>query len=324
MTGEARRVRAAPDVRLGDSRGVGRGDRAQDPSPRDTAAGADDVGEQAERAARTLADRAVNGGGDAPSRVIELLGRFGLVAYGAVHLLVAGLGVRLALGVSATEVDQRGAVAAVASTGPPGVALLAAFVVGLSAFAVWQASAAVGGFRWVSGGERRRKRIGAAAKAVAVVAIAVIAVRFIAGIPSAPGHTGAEWLGGLLLEVPGGRWLVAGVAGFVLVVAATMIYTAASRSFLGDLVEDLPTGVRHTAAVLGAAGNLARSIVFGGVGLLFADAALHADPTRVGGVNEAVRDLVGEWHTAVPLLLLSAGIAAFGVYCLIDSRYRRA
>lgn len=277
-----------------------------------------------EQAVREAAGKAVSGGGDAPGRAVELLGRFGLVAYGVVHLLVAGLGVRLAFGARGAEVDQRGAIAAVASVGPLGTAVLVVFVAGLAAFAAWQVSAAVAGFRWVCGGERRRKRIGALAKAVAVVAVAVVAARFVADVPGGSGRTGPEWLVRSLLDVPGGRWLVAGVAGVVLVVAATMVYTGVARTFLGDLVDDVPPRVRRVAAVSGAVGNLARAVAFGAVGVLFADAALHADPGRVGGLNEALRGVAGQWRGVAPLLVLSAGLAAFGGYCLIDSRYRRA
>ena len=282
------------------------------------------VGEQAEQAVSEAAHKAVAGGGDAPSRAVELLGRFGLVAYGVVHLLVAGLGVRLAFGARGTEVDQRGAIATVASVGPLGATVLVVFVAGLTAFAVWQVSAAVAGFRWVSGGERRRKRIGALAKAVAVFAVAVLAARFVADRPGGSGRAGLERLVRSLLEVPGGRWLVAAVAAFVLVVAGTMVYTGVARTFLGDLVEAVPRRVLRAAVVLGVTGNLARAIAFGAVGVLFADAALHVDPGRVGGLNEALRGLAGQWRGIAPLLVISAGLAAFGGYCLIDSRYRRA
>ena len=55
--------------------------------------------------------------------------------------------------------------------------LLVVFVAGLVAFAAWQIAATVAGFRWVSGGERFRKRVGAASKAVAVLAVALATPR---------------------------------------------------------------------------------------------------------------------------------------------------
>ncbi|MDN5914513.1 MAG: DUF1206 domain-containing protein [Pseudonocardia sp.] len=298
---------------------MGSGWREQGPSARTAKDRTEEAEEQVEHVVHEAADKAVTGGGDAPSRAVELLGRFGLVAYGVVHLLVAGLGVRLAFGARSTEVDQRGAIAAVASSGGPwGTVVLVVFVAGLASFAVWQVA--------VSGGERRRKRIGASAKAVAVVVVVVagIAARFVANSPGGSGRTGPEWLTGLLLDVLGGRWLVACVAAFVLTIAATMVYTGLARTFLGDLVEDVPRRVRRVAVVLGIAGNLARAVAFGAVGVLFAEAALHTDPGRVGGLNEALRGLTRQRRGVAPLLVLSAGLAAFGGYCMIDSIYRRA
>jgi hypothetical protein len=273
--------------------------------------------------AEEAADYAFHGGGDAPGRLAESLGRFGLVAYGVVHLLVAGLGLQLAAGEEPIEVDQYGAVAAVASIGPLGLLLLVVFVAGLLAFAAWQVCAAAIGFRWVSGGERFRKRVGAVAKTIAVLAVAVVAVRVVVGDPST-GRAGPQLLVTWLLALPGGRLLVAAVALTVLVIAGSMVYTGLARTFLGDLVTDLPAGVRRTAEILGAFGNLARALAFGAVGVLFGVAALRDDPAGVGGFDAALRALSSQWQGVAPLLVVSAGFAAFGVYCLIDARYRRA
>ncbi|GAA4777256.1 DUF1206 domain-containing protein [Actinomycetospora chlora] len=280
------------------------------------------VEDAAEHAAHRAWDDTLHGGGDAPSRVVEVLGRAGLVAYGAVHLLVAVLGLRLALG-SAAEVDQQGAVATVASVGPAGIVLLVLFAAGLVAFAVWQVTAAVAGFRWVSGGERFRKRVGAAAKAIAVLAVAVVAARTVLG-SAASGRAGPQKLVTWLLALPGGRLLVGAVALTVIVIAVTMVYTGVSRSFMGDLVDDLPAWAHRAGVVLGAVGNIARAVAFAAVGVLFGVAALQRDPSRVGGLDAALRDLVSRWQGVTPLVVLSVGLGAFGLYCLLDARYRRA
>jgi len=281
------------------------------------------AGEAVEDAAEEAVDRTLHGGGDAPSRLVELLGRAGLVAYGAVHLLVAGLGLRLALGVRSAEVDQQGAVAAVASVGALGVLLLVVFVAGLVAFAAWQIAAAVAGFRWVSGGERFRKRVGAASKAVAVLAVALAAARSVLG-DQQNGRAGPQKLVTWLLALPAGNLLVAAVAITVMVIAGTMVYTGVARTFMGDLVDDMPAGARRAAVVLGAVGNVARAAAFAAVGVLFAVAALRGDPARVGGLDAALRELVSRWQGVSPLVLISLGIAAFGLYCVLDARYRRA
>jgi hypothetical protein len=277
----------------------------------------------AEHAVHEAVDRTLHGGGDAPSRLVELLGRVGLVAYGAVHLLVAGLGLRVAFGAGPSEVDQQGAVSAVAAVGVAGVVLLLAFVAGLVAFAVWQLTAVAVGFRWVSGGERFRKRVGAAAKAIAVLAVAYVAARTVLG-DQENGRAGPQKLVAWLLGLPFGQLLVGAVAITVMVVAGSMVYTGFARTFMGDLVDDPPTWARRAAVVLGAVGNLARAVGFGAVGVLFAVAALRGDPSRVGGLDRALRELVDRWQGVAPLVAVSVGLAAFGLYCLLDARYRRA
>ena len=162
------------------------------------------------------------------------------------------------------------------------------------------------------------------AKTVAVLAIALVAGRFVLGVPSSSGQSGAQWLVASGLALPAGRWVVALAAVVVLVIAGTMVYTAVSRSFLGDLVEELPDRVRRPAAVLGAAGNLARAVAFGAVGVLIGLAALQRDPARAGGLDQALRFLTGAWQGIAPLLAVCAGFAAFGVYCFLDAWWRRA
>jgi hypothetical protein len=284
--------------------------------------GVDAVEDAAQHAVHEAADRTVHGGGDAPSRLVEVLGRAGLIAYGAVHLLVAALGLRLAFG-SAAEVDQQGAVSTVASVGVAGVVVLVVFIAGLVAFAVWQITATVAGFRWVSGGERFRKRVGAAAKAIAVLAVAFVAARTVLG--STPnGRAGPQRLVASLLSLPAGNLLVGAVAITVIVIAGSMIYTGVARTFMGDLVDDLPPWAHRAGVVLGAAGNIARAVAFGAVGVLFAVAAVRGDPERVGGLDQALRSLVSHWQGVTPLVVISLGLGAFGLYCVLDARYRRA
>jgi hypothetical protein len=289
----------------------------------DAADGSAGAVEAVEDAAEHAADRTVHGGGDAPSRLVEILGRVGLVAYGAVHLLVAGLGLMLAFGGSPVEVDQQGAASVLASAGAVGVLLLVVFVAGLVAFAAWQVTAAATGFRWVSGGERFRKRVGAASKAIAVLVVAVAAARTVIG-DAATGRSGPQLLVSWLLGLPLGWLLVAAVAITVMVIAGTMVYTGLARTFMGDLIEDLPTWARRSALVLGTFGSLARAGAFGAVGVLFAVAALRGDPARVGGLDLALREITEVWQGVAPLVTVSLGLAAFGGYCVLDARYRRA
>jgi hypothetical protein len=277
-------------------------------------------------AAGAVAREVVGGGGDAPGRWVELLGRAGLIAYGALHGLIAALIVRAILGAQQyIEIDQDGAVALVAGLGSSGVLLLGVSVAGLVSFGVWQVCAAATGFRWVEGGERTRKRVGAAGKAIAVFTVAAIVVPVLLGTP--PGTAGGNTPGltATLFDLPGGRLVVGAIAAVALVVAGSMIYTGARATFMGDLCRDrLPPALRRFAVVCGSAGNFARATALAGVGLSFAAAAITHDPTRSAGMNAVLRMLSTTPLGIAGLIVIAFGIAAFGVYCLIDAYARRA
>ncbi|MCD2197621.1 DUF1206 domain-containing protein [Actinomycetospora endophytica] len=164
---------------------------------------------------RRISAWATGEAGDAGARGVEVLGRGGLIAYGVLHLLLAGLAVVLMTGSPTVHADQEGAIAVIAGIGPVGAGLLGLSILGLVAFGVWQVRAALVGFRWTAGGERTRKRIGAAGKAIAMFSIASLAFPPAIGplrgpppggppAPSAP-HAVNDLVGSIL-ALPAARW----------------------------------------------------------------------------------------------------------------------
>ncbi|GAA4687531.1 DUF1206 domain-containing protein [Pseudonocardia yuanmonensis] len=262
------------------------------------------------------------GRSDAPGRTVDLLGRAGLLAYGVVHLVVAWLAIRMAIGLPGGSADAQGAVAEIA-TGAGAVGLVVA-VVGLVAFAIWQLTAAALGFCWVSGGERVRKRVGATAKAVTMLGLAVVAVAFLRSGPRS-GDAGARDVVADLLVLPGGRLLVAAAAVTIGVLAVTMTYTGVRRTFMGDLdVRRLAPALRRAIEALGVLGHLARALALAVVGVLVFTAAVASDARRAGGLDAALRAL-GETPLGMSLLVVVAlGFGAFGLYCVADAAFRRA
>jgi len=263
------------------------------------------------------------GRSDAPGRVVDALGRIGLVGYGVVHLVVAWLALQVAFGVPDAPPDAEGAVGTIAHT-PGGVFALGVAALGLLAFALWQVTAAAIGFRWVSGNERMRKRVGAVAKSIAMTGLAVIVINYLTGMGSS-GATTVQKAAADVLALPAGRALLALAAAVILGIAAAMTYTGVRRTFMGDLdVRGLGPGVRQAIEVVGAAGHLARALAFGVVGVLAGAAALFADPARAGGLDAALRALGGTVAGAWLLAIVAAGFAAFGLFCVADAATRRA
>jgi hypothetical protein len=263
------------------------------------------------------------GSSDAPGQVIDLLGRIGLVGYGLVHLLVAWLALQVAFGVPDAPPDATGAVGTIADQ-PGGLFALGLGAVGLIAFALWQVTAATVGFRWVDGGERFRKRVGAISKAIAMSTLAVLVIDYLAGRGS-PRPTAAQTLAAEVLALPAGRILLGLAAGVILVIAGAMTYTGVRRTFMGDLdLRHLGPGTRRAIELVGAAGHLSRALALGVVGVLAAGAALRADPRRAGGLDAALRTLGDTAPGSALLVVVAVGFAAYGLFCFADAATRRA
>lgn len=262
------------------------------------------------------------GRSDAPGRVVDVLGRVGLVGYGIVHLVVAWLALQVAFGVPDAPPDAAGAVGTIAAT-PGGVLALVVAVVGLLAFALWQLTAAAVGFRWVRGGERVRKRVGAVAKSIAVCGLAGIIVEYLTGIRSSNGTV--QQLAAQVLTLPAGRLLLGIAAAVLLGLAGAMTYTGVRRTFMGDLdVRRLASGVQNAIEVLGVIGHLGRALAIGVVAGLAGAAALLADPGWAGGLDEALRALGTTAAGTGLLAVVAAGFMAFGLFCIADAATRRA
>ena len=68
-------------------------------------------------------------------------------------------------------------------------------------------------------------------------------------------------------------------------------------------------------------GIAARGVVFCLIGILMARAAAGHDPAQAGGLRKSMGLLagIGRW----PLVVVALGLAAYGVYELVNARYRR-
>jgi hypothetical protein len=304
-------------------------DRADEAGKR--AERSDDTGEQIEGRAEQatqkvyseLAGLGAGGEGEAPVRAVEVLGRVGLVGYGLVHVLIGAIAVHV-VGRGGGQPDQQGALSGLTGSGL-GIAVLAVMVVGMVAFGVWQGLGAAAGFRWTSGMTRVRKRVGAAAKTVAVLAVAVVGVQLlVTGSSGGSSSQSFEEVTAGLLALPGG-WIVVGLMGVaVIVIAGIMSYTGIARTFSDDLDYDrLPDRLRRPVEVLGVVGHVARAVAFAVVGVLFVVAALQADPTRAGGLDQALKTLAAQPYGPLLLVAVGTGFAAFGVYSFAESWARR-
>jgi hypothetical protein len=71
------------------------------------------------------------------------------------------------------------------------------------------------------------------------------------------------------------------------------------------------------------AGELLVAAAYGIIGLLIAYSAVTYDPKKATGMDTALKTLAGQPYGTLLLLMVAAGLACFGVYCLFDARYHR-
>ena len=256
------------------------------------------------------------------ARNLEPLAKAGFVARGAVYILIGILALAIALGKPAPEADRTGALQAVAAQ-PFGKLLLWLLVIGFCAMALWRFAQAYYGVR--RRGHRGGQEALAAARGVLYAVFFIGTLRYVLGLP-APHSTNqqARDFTTTAMAHSYGRILILLVGIVIAVIGLAMVRIGATKSFLKDL--QLGRASRRTRKVverLGVVGNIARGLVFAGVGVFMIDAAATYDANKAKGIDATLRSFA---HTPVgPLLLVivAIGLAVFGVYSLAEARWHR-
>ena len=97
----------------------------------------------------------------------------------------------------------------------------------------------------------------------------------------------------------------------------------ASRRFLKyTKTERMSRKGLRNFTVLGVVGHIARAVVFGLVGIFLIKAAVEYDPQEAVGIDGALQRLQDEAYGTVALVAVAIGLIAFGVYSVVDARYR--
>ena len=193
-------------------------------------------------------------------------------------------------------------------------------VIGLAALGLWQVLQAflVPGDDPKKVWAHRLKEIG---KGVAYLFVAGTALTVaLTGSADSSGSTASA--SASVLELPGGPVLlmIAGLA--VLAVGAFFVYNGIARKFTEDLA--VPAGTLGTVTVgLGVAGYIAKGVAVGVVGILVIVAGFTVDPSESTGLDGALHSLAELPFGSVILVLVGAGLIAYGVYCLFRARFAR-
>ena len=247
----------------------------------------------------------------------EWLSRAGFVARGLVYAIVGILAIKLALGSGGDPASQKGALQAVAHQ-PFGHFLLLLVAIGLAGYSLWRLTRAILG-HGPEGSDTGSDRVAAAASGIVYAGLCALAVEVLMGA----GGSGSGRARGVF-GWPAGVWLV-GIAGAVLIgVGLYQGSRGVSHDFLEDSkTEEMSAGVRLWITWIGTFGYLARMVVFGLVGVFLIRAAIDYNPNKAVGLDGALAKLRDSAYGPYMLGVVATGLIAFGLYSLIDARYRR-
>jgi len=252
---------------------------------------------------------------------VERLARFGLVAQGVSFGLVAVLAIEVALGKGGKATDRQGALHKIAE-GTLGRAAVVVLAIGFGAYALWRlVQAALGHDVEESGKASWGKRLSSLGKAAIYVGLCWTAVAILVGDRGDSNQEREATEG--VLGWPAGRWIVFAVAVAIAGAALWNAYRAVSGRYKKQLKTGELSGdeLRWTSRIA-VVGLLSRAVVFGLVSWFFFKAAADYDAKQARGLDGALRKLAHQPYGEVLLALVAAGLLAYGVFCLIQARYR--
>lgn len=241
---------------------------------------------------------------------LETMARIGFAARG---LLYGTIGY-LTLMVGRTE-DNQGALGYF--SGGAGRILLALMAIGFLGYGIWRLSEAViDTDNAGTGAGGIAKRIGGAVSGALHFTLALAALRLALGEQGSGGGDSARDGASTALALPGGGLVLGIVALILLGVGAYQIVKAIKLGFLEHL--EPRAAQQGWIAWVGRAGYLARGTTFAIIGIFLGQAALAGSAGEAGGMEAALDALPG-----VLQYVVAAGFVMFGVFSLVEARYRK-
>jgi len=237
----------------------------------------------------------------------ERAARGGFAASGLLHLLIAWIVARLALGAGGNA-DQSGALATLAAQ-PGGAVMLWVAAVALATLGVWYLFET-----FVE--EDAKHRVKSASVGMIYLALAVSSAKFAMGSGQSSGQMNAG-LSGQMMQSGWGKAVLVIVALVVIGVGGYHVYKGASKKFLKDLNVSGGTAITW----IGIVGYVAKGLVLAGAGILVIVATFTADPAKASGVDAAVKTLGSAPFGKFLLILAAVGLAAYGLYGFVRSRH---
>ena len=253
---------------------------------------------------------------------VERLARVGYVAKGILYLTVGLVAAQAGLGGGGRTVDTQGALQVVHRVTFGRVALLI-IAAGLLGYACWRVvEAIVDPGRLGSDLKGVAMRASFAGRGVVHGALAITALRVASRDRPGPHADQTRHWTGIAFGLPAGELLVWLAAGGLAGYGVYQFYRAYASKLSRQLdLTGLSSGAVTGIVTVSRFGLAARGMVFCLIGYLLGRAAARHDAAQAGGLRRSLGMLeaTGRW----PFVVVALGLAAYGVYELVNARYRR-
>ena len=255
----------------------------------------------------------------------ERLARLGYASKGLVYFIVGFLAAQAAFSMGGRTTDTSGALSEIVNQ-PFGKFLLFLVTIGIIGYALWRIVQTIldpehQGQKMDA--KRIAQRIGYALSALGYAGLALTAVKLIMGSGRSNSNT-TEDLTAQVLAQPFGQWLV-GLAGSIVIgVGFSYFYQAYKAKFRRHFkLDEMSQNEQTWATRLGRFGIAARGIVFVIIGFFFIQAARLSDASQTKGLGEVLAILGQQPFSPVILGIVPLGLIAYGIYSVIEARYRK-
>lgn len=252
--------------------------------------------------------------------VIAHLARLGYACIGLVYMIAGGLAALSGLGRGGSTGGQENALRAILHQ-PFGRVALAVIAIGLIGYTLWRfVSAATDSEDRGDDAKGLGIRIGSALRGLVYAFITVEVIRLMLHRSGASGgEARAEHWTRTLMAKPFGPWMVGAVGLGVIGYGLYQLYSAwdsklSKRINLGEI----DTRVRDKVVTISRFGIGARGVVFLIIGGSLLLAAARLRPSEARSTSGALQAL-----PEPALVLVGLGLAAYGVYAMVNARYRR-
>jgi hypothetical protein len=253
---------------------------------------------------------------------VEVLARVGYGARGVVYALVGGLALMAALGSGGQTGGSRSALQTLL-TQPLGKVWLALIGLGLLGFCAWRFVEAA-----TDADNHGSDPKGLLVRAAHVISGAIYAGLAVSALSLALGRGGGgggedqaaqDWTA-WLLEQPFGRWMVGAGALAIAIGGAAFLWKAWRNNVAAHLA--LPAATAGWVIPVGRMGYAARGVVFLMIAGFLVSAAIYSRSSQVHGIGGALDVLQQQPYGGVLLGLTAIGLFAFGMFGLVQARYR--